>query len=99
MNALWTCAVCETVNDGGRSCSACGAPLTRRSAAATAIRGRIAPAPPPPPLEPLPEPVRRAINREPVDESEWPYEDMRWQVVPLPGGCLFTATPRRRGWR
>ena len=99
MNALWTCAVCETVNDGGRSCSACGAPLTRRSAAATAIRGRIAPAPPAPPLEPLPEPVRRAINREPVDESEWPYEDMRWHVVPMPGGCLFTATPRRRGWR
>jgi hypothetical protein len=94
--ALWKCAVCETVNDGGRTCSACGAPLTRRSAATTAIRGRIAPAPPPPPVTPLPEPVRRAINREPVDDSEWPYDDVKWTVVPLPGGCLFTGTPRRR---
>jgi hypothetical protein len=76
---------------------ACGAPLTRRSAAVTAVRGRIAPVPPPPPAAPLPEPVRRAINREPVDESEWPYDDTNWTVVPLPGGCLFTGTPRRRG--
>jgi hypothetical protein len=98
VSALWRCAVCETVNDGGRSCSACGAPLTRRSAAATAIRGRIAPAPPPPPAEPLPEPVRRAINREPVDESEWPYERNSFTMVPLPGGCLVTSAPRRRGF-
>jgi hypothetical protein len=95
VNALWKCAVCETVNDGGRSCIACGAPLTRRSAAATAIRRRIAPAPPPPPAAPLPEPVRRAINREPVDESEWPYDETRFNVMPLPGGCLFTVRPRR----
>jgi len=95
MNALWTCAVCETVNDGGRSCTACGAPLTRRSAAATAIRGRIAPVPPPPPLAPLPEPVRRAINREPVDESEWPYEESSFTMVPMPGGCLIASRPRR----
>ena len=97
MSAWWKCAVCEAVNQGGRYCSACGALLTRSSAAATAIRGRITPAPPPPPVEPLPEPVRRAINREPVDESEWPYDDTNWTVVPLPGGCLFTGTPRRRG--
>jgi len=95
VNALWTCALCETVNDGGRSCSACGAPLTRRSAATTALRGRIAPVPPPPPLAPLPDPVRRAINREPVDESDWPYEETRLTVVPMPGGCLLTNMPRR----
>jgi hypothetical protein len=91
----WKCAVCETVNDGGRTCSACGAPLTRRSAAATAVRSRIAPAPPPPAPAPLPDPVRRAINREPVDESEWP-EETNWRVLPLPGGCIVTGTPRRR---
>jgi hypothetical protein len=96
MSALWKCAVCETVNDGGRFCSACGAPLTRRSAAATAIRGRITPAPPPPPpAGPLPEPVRRAINREPVDESDWPYGETSFTMVPLPGGCVFTSAPRR----
>ncbi len=94
MSALWRCAVCETVNDGGRSCSACGAPLTRRSAAATAIRGRIAPAPPLPPSAPLPEPVRRAINREPIAEEDWPYET-RLTMVPMPGGCLVTNMPRR----
>ena len=94
MSTLWKCAVCETVNDGGRSCSACGAPLTRRSAAATAIRGRIAPVPPPPGLDPGPDDHRRI--GEPVDEAEWPHDDMSWNVVPLPGGCLFTATPRRR---
>ena len=97
MSALWKCAVCEAVNQGGRYCSACGAPLTRSSAAATAIRGRITPAPPPPPVEPLPEPVRRAINREPVDEEEWPYDDSRFTMTPLPGGCLITARPRRYG--
>ena len=95
MNALWQCAVCETVNNGGRSCSACGAPLTRSSAAATAIRGRIAPAPPPTAVTPIPEPVRRAINREPVDEEEWPYEENSFTMTPLPGGCLITARPRR----
>jgi hypothetical protein len=93
VSTLWRCAVCETVNDGGRSCTACGAPLTRRSAAATAIRGRIAPTPPTPTVEPLPEPVRRAINRDPVDESEWTDDTT---VVPLPGGCIVVSRPRRR---
>ena len=96
MNALWQCAVCETVNNGGRSCTACGAAMTRRSAAVTAVRSRIAQAPPPPPADaPLPEPVRRAINREPVDESDWPYEETQFTMVPMPGGCLFTNMPRR----
>jgi hypothetical protein len=95
VSTLWKCAVCETVNDGGRFCSACGAPLSRRSAAATAVRGRIAPAPAPPPVEPLSEPVRRAINREPVDESEWPYEESSFTMVPMPGGCLVVGRPRR----
>lgn len=72
MNTLWQCAVCETVNHGGRSCAACGAPLTRRSAAATAVRSRIAPRPArPAAAASLPEPVKRAINREPIDEVAW----------------------------
>jgi hypothetical protein len=49
--------VAAAVNDGGRSCTARGAPLTRRSAAATAVRARIAPVPPPP------RPLRRFLNR------------------------------------
>ncbi len=98
MNALWQCAVCETVNNGGRSCTACGAAMTRRSAATTAVRSRIAPAPPPPPpAAPLPEPVRRAINREPVDEEEWAHHESNFTMLPLPGGCLFTLRPRNYG--
>ncbi len=97
MNAIWKCGVCETVNQGGKVCAACGASLTRQSAAVTSVRGRLAPVPPPPPLSvPLPEPVRRAINREPVPEEDWPYEETSFNIVPLPGGCVFTATPRRR---
>ena len=96
MTALWQCAVCETVNPGGRTCSACGAAMTLRSAAATSVRGRLAPVPPPPAPAPLPDAVRRAINREPVPEDEWPYEENDLRIVPMPGGCLVTSTPRTR---
>ncbi|MCA1695247.1 MAG: hypothetical protein LC749_11235 [Actinobacteria bacterium] len=83
MTALWQCAVCETINQGGRSCTACGASLTRRSAAATAVRSRLVPLPPPPTATaPLPEPVRRAINREPINETEWPYDEASFNLVP-----------------
>ncbi len=34
MSTQWRCAVCETVNDNGETCAACGAP---RSEAATAV--------------------------------------------------------------
>jgi hypothetical protein len=83
VTALWQCAVCETINQGSRSCTACGASLTRRSAAATAIRSRLVPLPPPPPAAaPLLEPVRRAINREPINETEWPYDEASFHLVP-----------------
>jgi hypothetical protein len=95
VTALWRCAVCEAVNQGGRTCSACGAAMTLRSAAATSVRGRVAPVPLPPPADtPLPEPVRRAINREPVPEEEWPYEENDLRIVPMPGGCIVTSSPR-----
>lgn len=99
MTALWRCGVCETVNQGGRNCSACGAAMTLRSAAATSARGRLVPVPlPPPAATPLPEPVRRAINREPIPEEEWPYEKSDLRVLPMPGGCLITSTPRKRSY-
>lgn len=97
MTAVWRCGVCETVNEGGQTCAACGATLTRRSAVGTAVRGRVAPLPTPPRVEaPLPDPVRRAINRDALDEEEWPYAENSFNMVPLPGGCLFTVGPRRR---
>jgi hypothetical protein len=100
MNGVWRCSVCEAVNQGGRECAACGAVMTRRSAAATAIRSRVAPVPQLPDLQqPLPPPVKRAINREPVDEEEWPYDDERsFAMFPVPGGCIMISTPRSRRW-
>ena len=97
MSTMWRCSVCETVNTGGRECAACGAVMTRRSAAATAVRGRVAPVPPmPDPQRPLPRPVERAINREPVVEDDWPYdEEMSYRMIPVPGGCVVMGTPRR----
>jgi hypothetical protein len=93
---LWRCSVCETVNQGGRECGACGAVMTRRSAAATAVRARVLPGPElPDPQQPLPPPVRRAIDREPIVEEEWPYDDeMSYRLIPFPGGCIMVGTPR-----
>lgn len=98
MNTVWQCSVCETVNQGGRECAACGAVMTRSSAATTAVRSRVAPIGRlPDPQEPLPPPVRRAINREPVVEEEWPYdEEMSYRMIPVPGGCIMVGTPRAR---
>jgi hypothetical protein len=97
MSTVWQCTVCETVNQGGRTCAACGAAMTRRSAVATSVRGKVAPVPPLPPWgTPPPEPVQRAINREPIDEAEWPYEENTFRMVPVPGGCVFVSAPRRR---
>jgi hypothetical protein len=70
--------------------------MTRRSAATTAVRRRVVPVTPQPdPRQPLPTPVRRAINREPVVEEEWPYDDdLSFRMVPVPGGCIMVGTPR-----
>jgi len=98
VNAIWRCGVCETVNNGGRTCSACGADLTRRSTVATVARARLTPpVPPPPPPVPLPDPVQRAINREPILEEEWEEYEMEPFMMPVPGGCLFNV-PRRTYW-
>lgn len=45
---------------------------------------------------PLPEPVRRAINREPVSEPEWEeYEaESGYYMTPVPGGCVLNFGPR-----
>lgn len=35
MNGRWRCALCETVNDGGGACAACGAPRAQAAAPVT----------------------------------------------------------------
>lgn len=95
MSAPWRCGVCESINQGTRECSACGAVMTRGSAATTAVRGRVLPVTLPDPTQPLPPSVGRAINREPVVEEEWPYDDeMSYRMIPMPGGCIMVGTPR-----
>jgi hypothetical protein len=43
--------------------------------------------------------VQRAINREPVVEEEWPYDDENsFRMIPVPGGCIMVGTPRSRSW-
>lgn len=99
MNANWRCGVCETVNHGVRTCSACGAGLTRRSTVVTQTRALLSQSVPAPTRAPLPVPVRRAINREPLVEEEWEeYEADSLDVLPIPGGCLFSVGPRRSSW-
>ncbi|HEX6887733.1 MAG TPA: hypothetical protein VF143_06475 [Candidatus Nanopelagicales bacterium] len=96
---VWRCSVCETVNQGTRECAACGAVMTRASAAATAVRARVLPGPVlPSPKQPLPPPVERAISREPIVAEEWPYDDeMSYRMIPMPGGCVVIGSPRGRG--
>jgi hypothetical protein len=74
--------------------------MTRRSAASTAIRARVLPAPslPAPSPQPLPPPVARAIDRVPIVEEEWPYDDeMSYRMIPMPGGCIVVGKPRGLG--
>lgn len=99
MNTIWRCGVCETVNHEGRTCSACGANLTRRSTVATVARAAVSPpAPPPRPATPVIEPVRRAINREPVPDEDWEEYENSIKMIPIPGGCLFSVGPKRSSW-
>jgi hypothetical protein len=43
--------------------------------------------------------VQSAINREPVVEEEWPYDDeLSFRMMPVPGGCIMVGTPRGRRW-
>jgi hypothetical protein len=51
----------------------------------------------PDPHQPLPPSVKRAVNREPVIEEEWPYDDeLSYKMIPVPGGCVVVGTPRGR---
>ena len=67
--------------------------------AVRSARAVVAPAlPPVAAAQPLPDTVSRAINREEITDEEWEMyeeEERGISVLPLPGGCLFSAGPRR----
>ena len=75
MRRRWQCAVCEASNDGGDSCSVCGATVVQTTT-------RVPPAPKPPvPKSPVQEqddtsvPVRELPVREPASEVAYPAGD------------------------
>jgi hypothetical protein len=80
MSTWWRCAVCEAVNDGGETCAACGAKVTR-----TVVEPVVEPTPAEAP--PAPEraqgddvateiPVRELPRRQPerVQPDDGPYD-------------------------
>ena len=86
MSTRWQCAVCEASNDGGESCSVCGATVVQTTT-------RVPPAPKPPaPKPPVQEqgdtsiPVRELPAREPPREAAYPagYEIYDYFVVDDP---------------
>lgn len=72
MSTRWQCAVCEASNDGGDTCSVCGATVVKTTT-------RVPPAPKPPPRKPSVQeqddtsiPARKPPIREPASEVAYP---------------------------
>ena len=72
MSTRWQCAVCEASNDGGDSCSVCGATVVKTTT-------RVPPAPKPPASKPPVQeqgdtsvPVRELPVREPARDVAYP---------------------------
>lgn len=100
---IWRCRVCEGVNQGGRTCTTCGAqvPVTEplRAAARTHIPTPTTSRTPTPPVPPTPR--RRDLRTMPTpdDMSRMDTSDLLsgrgdFKIIPIPGGCLFTGVPR-----
>ena len=102
MSAIWRCPVCEGVNRGGRTCAACGTRVPPGEALREAVKTRLpntmeparAPVPPTPRRRELQElPTPEELSR--VDPEELLMSPRDFRVIPLPGGCLVSAVPRR----
>ena len=108
MSAVWRCPVCEGVNQGGRTCTTCGAIMPHGQPLRAAVRSRLPSAgePAPPPVPPTPR--RRELRELPtpdelrlVEPDDLLSSDSGFRMVPLPGGCLVSFAPRRsrqRSW-
>ena len=100
MSLVWRCRVCEAVNQGGRTCATCGTVVPLGEPVRAAVRTRL-PADTPPAVKPVPPtPRRRELRSLPPPEvmEISSFEDLGedFEIVPVPGGCLITSTPRRR---
>jgi hypothetical protein len=77
MSTPWQCAVCEAINDGGDTCSACGATVVRRATRATPIAKTPAPETPTREDRETEVPVRELPVREPAIERTFdPGDDL-----------------------
>lgn len=104
LGPIWRCRACEGVNRGSRVCATCGAEVPvgepLRAAVRTIKPSSTRPATPPP----VPRnPTRRELRTYPIPEEIYPVDsderldfDTGFKVVPLPGGCLITSSPKRR---
>jgi hypothetical protein len=68
--SVWRCSVCEGVNQGGMTCTACGAVMPHGEPLRAAVRSRLPSAdePAPPPVPPTP---RRRKLRELPARMSW----------------------------
>jgi hypothetical protein len=105
VNAVWRCRVCEAVNQGGRTCTTCGATVPPGEPIRAAVRSRL-----PSATKQAPPPVPRTPRRRELDELPSPEElelvdpdDLfaldGWDIRPMPGGCLISLGPRRQSRR
>jgi hypothetical protein len=106
VTGVWRCRVCEGVNQGGRTCAACGAVVPPGEPVRAAVRARMPSAALPAPSVPAavpPTPRRRDLRGLPTMEDlrRVPPEallrpETRMQIIPLPSGCLMAPVPVRR---
>jgi hypothetical protein len=99
--SVWRCRVCEGVNQGGRTCTTCGAEVPRGEPVRAAVRTRVPRSRPvaPPPVPPTPR--RREVPTPEELFAADPFglfetEEGGMDFRPIPGGCLVSTGPRRR---
>jgi hypothetical protein len=72
MSTRWQCAVCEASNDGGESCSVCGATVVKTTTRVPSVPKRPAHKPPVQEQDDTSVPVRELPVREPASEAAYP---------------------------
>jgi hypothetical protein len=72
MSTRWQCAVCEASNDGGDSCSVCGATVVKTTTRVPSVPKRPAHKPPVKTQDDTSVPVRELPVREPASEVAYP---------------------------
>jgi hypothetical protein len=72
MSTRWQCAVCEASNDGGDTCSVCGATVVKTTTRVPSVPKRPVHKPPVQTQDDTSVPVRELPVREPASEVAYP---------------------------